>query len=128
MARVDPVAVDELLASAKPSRHPAKAGVVGLTKALAKEWGRYNVTGNAVAFGYIKTRLTDTDGNDHIDVAGNSIKVGMSKQLEAMTEQMIPLGRAGTPKDAAGAVYLMCLPESDYISAQVIICGGGFFI
>jgi 3-oxoacyl-[acyl-carrier protein] reductase len=106
----------------------AKAGIVGLTKTLAKEWGRYNVTVNAVAFGYIKTRLTDTDGADHIDIAGNSIKVGMSKELEAMTEQMIPLGRAGTPRDAAGAVYLMCLPESDYVSAQTIICGGGFFI
>jgi 3-oxoacyl-[acyl-carrier protein] reductase len=106
----------------------AKAGIVGLTKTLAKEWGRYNVTVNAVAFGYIKTRLTDTDGADHIDVAGNSIKVGMSKELQSMTEQMIPLGRAGTPNDAAGAVYLMCLPESDYISAQVVVCGGGFFI
>jgi 3-oxoacyl-[acyl-carrier protein] reductase len=106
----------------------AKAGIVGLTKTLAKEWGRYNVTVNAVAFGYIQTRLTATDGADRIDVAGNSIKVGMSEQLKAMTEQMIPLGRAGTPKDAAGAVYLMCLPESDYISAQVVICGGGFFI
>lgn len=106
----------------------AKAGITGLTKTLAKEWGRYNVTVNAVAFGYIKTRLTDTDGGDHIDVAGNSIKVGMSKELHAMTEQMIPLGRAGTPQDAAGAVYLMCLPESDYISAQTIVCGGGFFI
>jgi 3-oxoacyl-[acyl-carrier protein] reductase len=106
----------------------AKAGVVGLTKTLAKEWGRYNVTVNAVAFGYIKTRLTDTEGADHIEVAGNSIKVGMSKELHAMTEQMIPLGRAGTPQDAAGAVYLFCLPESDYISAQVVVCGGGFFI
>ena len=106
----------------------AKAGVTGLTKTLAKEWGRYNVTVNAVAFGYIKTRLTDTTGADHIDVAGNSIKVGMSEQLAAMTEQMIPLGRAGTPQDAAGAVYLLCLPESDYISAQTVVCGGGFFI
>ena len=106
----------------------AKAGVVGLTKTLAKEWGRYNVTVNAVAFGYIKTRLTDTEGADHIEVAGNSIKVGMSKELHAMTEQMIPLGRAGTPQDAAGAVYLFCLPESDYISAQVVVCGGGFFV
>jgi 3-oxoacyl-[acyl-carrier protein] reductase len=106
----------------------AKSGIVGLTKSLAKEWGRYNVTVNAVAFGYIKTRLTDTEGADHIEVAGNSIKVGMSRELHAMTEQMIPLGRAGTPKDAAGAVYLFCLPESDYISAQVVVCGGGFFI
>jgi len=105
----------------------AKAGITGLTKTLAKEWGRYNVTVNAVAFGYIKTRLTDTTGADHIDVAGNSIKVGMSAQLAAMTEQMIPLGRAGTPQDAAGAVYLLCLPESDYISAQTVVCGGGFF-
>ena len=106
----------------------AKAGIVGLTKTLAKEWGRYNVTVNAVAFGLIETRLTATDGADHIDVAGNSIKVGISDQLKTMTEQLIPLGRAGTPKDAAGAVYLLCLPESDYISAQVVECGGGFFI
>src|ERR1700712_4018764 len=106
----------------------AKAGITGLTKTLAKEWGRYNVTVNAVAFGFIKTRLTDTDGADTIDIAGQEIKVGMSKQLEAMTEQMIPLGRAGTPKDAAGAVYLLCLPESDYVSAQTLICGGGLFI
>jgi 3-oxoacyl-[acyl-carrier protein] reductase len=108
----------------------AKAGIVGLTKTLAKEWGRYNVTVNAVAFGFIKTRLTEvTAGNEaRIDIAGNSIKVGMSSQLVSMTEQMIPLGRAGTPQDAAGAVYLLCLPESDYISAQTVVCGGGFFI
>src|SRR6195952_3915380 len=106
----------------------AKAGITGLTKTLAKEWGRYNVTVNAVAFGFIKTRLTDTDGADTIDIAGQEIKVGMSKQLEGMTEHMLPLGRGGTPKDAAGAVYLLCLPESDYVSAQTLICGGGFFI
>jgi len=107
----------------------AKAGIVGLTKTMAKEWGRYNVTVNAVAFGFIKTRLTDTSPDkDHIEIAGNSIKVGMSESLVAMTEQMIPLGRAGTPTDAAGAVYLFCLPESDYISAQTVVCGGGFFI
>jgi 3-oxoacyl-[acyl-carrier protein] reductase len=108
----------------------AKAGIVGLTKTLAKEWGRYNVTVNAVAFGVITTRLTEVsaDSASRIDIAGNSIKVGMSQELLTRSEQMIPLGRAGTPKDAAGAVYLFCLPESDYISAQVVVCGGGFFI
>ena len=107
----------------------AKAGIIGMTKTLAKEWGRYNVTVNTVAFGFIKTRLTEAAaGSSTIDVAGNEIKVGMSKELVAITEQMIPLGRAGTPEDAAGAVYLLCLPESDYVSAQTLVCGGGLYL
>ena len=106
----------------------AKAGVTGLTKALAKEWGRYNVTVNTVAFGLIKTRLTETpaDGDGTIDVAGKEIKVGVNPSLLAAMEQMVPLGRGGTPAEAAGAVYLFCLPESDYVSAQTLVCGGGF--
>jgi len=106
----------------------AKAGVTGLTKALAKEWGRYNVTVNTVAFGLIKTRLTETpaDGDGTIDVAGNEIKVGVNPGLLAAMEHMVPLGRSGTPTEAAGAVYLLCLPESDYVSAQTLVCGGGF--
>ena len=106
----------------------AKAGVTGLTKALAKEWGRYNVTVNTVAFGLIKTRLTETPagGDGTIDVAGNEIKVGVNPSLLAAMEQMVPLGRGGTPTEAAGAVYLFCIPESDYVSAQTLICGGGF--
>lgn len=106
----------------------AKAGVTGLTKTLAKEWGRYNVTVNTVAFGLIKTRLTEAsaDAAGTIEVAGNQIKVGVNPDLLATMERMIPLGRSGTPADAAGAVYLFCVPESDYISAQTVICGGGF--
>ncbi|MGO9506398.1 MAG: SDR family NAD(P)-dependent oxidoreductase [Mycobacterium sp.] len=106
----------------------AKAGVTGLTKALAKEWGRYNVTVNTVAFGLIKTRLTETPagGDGTIAVAGKEIKVGVNPSLLAAMEQMVPLGRGGTPAEAAGAVYLFCLPESDYVSAQTLICGGGF--
>jgi len=108
----------------------AKAGVTGLTKALAKEWGRLNVTVNTVAFGLIKTRLTDApaDGGSTIDVAGREIQVGVNPQLLGAMEAMIPLGRAGTPREAAGAVYLLCLPESDYVSAQTLVCGGGFMI
>ena len=106
----------------------AKAGVTGLTKALAKEWGRYNVTVNTVAFGLIKTRLTETPagGDGTIDVAGREIKVGVNPNLLAAMEQMVPLGRGGTPAEAAGAVYLFCIPESDYVSAQTLVCGGGF--
>jgi 3-oxoacyl-[acyl-carrier protein] reductase len=108
----------------------AKAGVTGLTKTLAKEWGRYNVTVNTVAFGLISTRLTQApaDGDATIAVQGREIKVGVNPQLLATMEQMIPLGRAGTPAEAAGAVYLLCIPESDYVSAQTLICGGGFFV
>jgi 3-oxoacyl-[acyl-carrier protein] reductase len=107
----------------------AKAGITGLTKTLAKEWGRYNVTVNTVAFGMIKTRLTETaaSGENTIDVAGRAIKVGVNPDLLLALEQQIPLGRAGTPAEAAGAVYLLCTPESDYVSAQTLVCGGGFF-
>ncbi|MGK2240067.1 SDR family oxidoreductase (plasmid) [Rhodococcus qingshengii] len=106
----------------------AKAGITGLTKTLAKEWGRYNVTVNTVAFGFIKTRLTEAsaDGSATIDVQGREIKVGVNPNLMTAMEQMIPLGRAGTPSEAAGSVYMLCTPESDYVSAQTLVCGGGF--
>jgi 3-oxoacyl-[acyl-carrier protein] reductase len=108
----------------------AKAGVTGLTKTMAKEWGRYNVTVNTVAFGLVKTRLTEVpaDGQSTIDVEGREIKVGVNPQLLTAMETMIPLGRAGTPKEAAGAVYLFCIPESDYVSAQTLVCGGGLTV
>ncbi|CAM3726948.1 SDR family NAD(P)-dependent oxidoreductase [Smaragdicoccus niigatensis] len=106
----------------------AKAGITGLTKTLAKEWGRYNVTVNTVAFGLIKTRLTSTPagGDGTIDVEGKKLKVGVNPNLLAAMEQMIPLGRGGEPSEAAGAVYLFCIPESNYVSAQTLQCGGGF--
>ncbi len=108
----------------------AKAGVTGLTKTLAKEWGRYNVTVNSVAFGLIRTRLTEVPagGDATIDVAGNQIKVGVNPEVLSAMESGIPLGRAGTPQDAAGSVYLLCIPESDYVSGQTLVCGGGFMM
>ncbi len=104
----------------------AKAGIIGMTETLAKEWGRMGVAVNCVAYGLIKTRLTVTAGADstaHID--GRDIKIGVNPGLMAAMEQTIPLGRGGTPEEAAGAVYLLCIPESDYISGQTLICSGG---
>jgi 3-oxoacyl-[acyl-carrier protein] reductase len=108
----------------------AKAGITGLTKALAKEWGRYNVTVNTVAFGLIRTRLTEApaDSDAKISIAGRDIRVGVNPDLLGSMIQMIPLGRAGAPEDAAGAVYLFCIPESDYVSAQTLVCSGGLLI
>ena len=104
----------------------AKAGIVGMTQTLAKEWGRMNVTVNCVAYGFIKTRLTTSAAGEstaHID--GRDIKVGVNPDLMAMMERSIPLGRGGTPEEAAGAVYLLCIPESDYVSGQTLMCSGG---
>ncbi len=104
----------------------AKAGIVGMTQTLAKEWGRMNVTVNCVAYGFIKTRLTvsaDSDATENID--GREIKVGVNPDLMAAMERSIPLGRGGTPDEAAGAVYLLCIPESDYVSGQTLMCSGG---
>lgn len=105
----------------------AKAGVVGMTKTLCKEWGRYKVNVNTVAFGFIETRLTSAiSGDSTIEVEGREIKVGVSEQVLEMVDTLIPLGRSGTPKEAAGAVYLFCTPESNYISGQTVVVGGGF--
>ena len=108
----------------------AKAGIVGLTLAMAKEWGRYKVNVNCVAFGMIKTRLTEAPakGDAAIDIEGRKIKVGVNPDLLAMMERSIPLGRAGTPEEAAGSVYLLCTPESNYVSGQTLVCGGGITI
>jgi len=105
----------------------AKAGINGLTKAMAKEWGRYKVNVNSVAFGLIRTRLTEADAQAgaSIDIEGQKIRVGVNPQILKNAEAMIPLGRGGTPQEAAGAVYLFCIPESNYVSGQVLVCGGG---
>jgi len=104
----------------------AKAGIVGMTQTLAKEWGRMNVTVNCVAYGFIKTRLTvSAAGESTANIDGREIKVGVNPDLMAAMERSIPLGRGGTPEEAAGAVYLLCIPESDYVSGQTLMCSGG---
>ncbi|MBT4492051.1 MAG: SDR family oxidoreductase [Gammaproteobacteria bacterium] len=104
-----------------------KAGVLGLTKTLAKEWGRYNVTVNCVAFGHIDTRLTQAyaDAPPTIDVDGQALKVGLHENQIRAVRAAAPLGRTGRPEDAAGAIYLFCIPQSDYITGEVLTCSGG---
>ena len=108
----------------------AKASLVGLTRTMCKEWGRYKVNVNCIAFGLINTRLTQPIEAQQktIDVAGRDIKVGVQPQMLDAMSRMIPLGRGGTPEEAADAVYLFCSPESNYISGQVVVCGGGLLI
>jgi len=106
----------------------AKSALVGMTRTLAKEWGRYAVNVNCVAFGWIQTRLTQalTPGSPAtINVGGNEVAVGMQPRLQDAFATLIPLGRAGSVEEAAGAVSLFCLPESDYISGQVVVAAGG---
>lgn len=104
----------------------AKAGVIGMTQTLAKEWGRLAVTVNCVAYGLIKTRLTaSAAGESTANIEGRDIKLGLNPDLMAMMERTIPLGRGGTPEEAASAVYLFCAPESDYVSGQTLLCSGG---
>ena len=105
----------------------AKAGVIGLTKTMAKEWGRYKVNVNAVAYGFILTRMTEATAEDEafVEIEGRKIKVGVSPQIAAAVARTNPFGRPGTPAEAAGAVYLLCTPEADYISAQVVTVDGG---
>jgi 3-oxoacyl-[acyl-carrier protein] reductase len=105
----------------------AKASLIGATRTLAKEWGRFRVNVNCVAFGFIDTRLTQRlEGSPAtIDIKGAHYKVGLdSRMIDALTPT-IPLGRPGTAEEAAGSVYLFCIPESDYVSGQVLVCDGG---
>ncbi len=114
-------------AATQVSYSAAKSGVVGMTKTLAKEWGRYNVTVNAVAFGHIATRLTQPyeDAPEEITIGGRAHKVGLTKQQVTQIQEMTPLGRTGTPDDAAGAVVLFCYPESNFVSGQILVASGG---
>ena len=105
-----------------------KAALIGITKTLAKEWGRYRVNVNCVGFGLIETRLTEVwDGDAPKDIAieGQNYKVGFNQNMKESLERIIPMGRPGTAEEAAGALYLFCLPESDYITGEVITAGGG---
>lgn len=105
----------------------AKSAVVGMTKTLAKEWGRLKVCVNCVAFGFIETRLNLPSGHpDTIaDIEGKSLRFGVPDSFREAVISQIPFNRAGTAEEAAGAVYFFCAPESDYVSGQTLLAAGG---
>jgi 3-oxoacyl-[acyl-carrier protein] reductase len=103
-----------------------KAGIVGLTKTLAKEWGRYKVNCNAVAFGYIETRLTASkEPSNTMQIDGDTVQLGIPDHLRASAPMQIALGRRGLPSEAAGGVFFLCSPWSDYVHGQVLNITGG---
>lgn len=105
----------------------AKSAMVGMTKSMSKEWGRYKVCVNCVAFGVIDTRLTKAteDAESRITINGETVQAGIPAAARNMMAMMIPLGRSGTAEEAAGGIYLFCIPESNYVSGQVLLVGGG---
>ncbi len=107
----------------------AKAGVTGLTKTLAKEWGQFKVNVNAVAFGFIDTRLTAAKQEENtMEIGGEKVQLGIPEQMRQMASMLIPLGRPGTPEEAAGGVFFLCSPWSNYVHGQVLNVTGGQFV
>ena len=105
-----------------------KAGVVGLTRTLAKEWGQFKINVNAVAFGFVETRLTASkEEGAAIEKDGETIQLGIPEQMRQMASMLIPLGRPATPQEAAGGVFFLCSPWSNYVHGQVLNVTGGQF-
>src|ERR687898_743894 len=105
-----------------------KSAVVGLTKTLAKEWGQFKINVNAVAFGWIETRLTASKVEDNtMEIGGETVQLGIPDQMRGMAPMLIPLGRTGTPEEAAGGVFFLCSPWSNFVHGQVLNITGGQF-
>lgn len=105
----------------------AKAGLIGLTKTLAREWGGFKVNVNAVAFGFVETRMTaSSDGSNETFKKGDvEIPLGIPEKMRQMAPMLIPLGRPATPADAAGPIFFLCTPWSNFVHGQVITASGG---
>lgn len=106
-----------------------KAAVVGITKSLAKEWGPLRINVNAVAFGFIDTRLTGARGDDNvIETGGREVQLGIGDHVRDLVTMLTPLGRTGTPQEAAGGIFFLCSPWSNYVHGQVLNVTGGSFL
>ena len=105
-----------------------KAAVTGLTKTLAKEWGQFKINVNAVAFGYVLTRLTAPKVESNtMEIGGETIQLGIPEQMQGGAAMLVPLGRGATPAEAAGGVFFLCSPWSNYVHGQVLNITGGMF-
>jgi 3-oxoacyl-[acyl-carrier protein] reductase len=103
-----------------------KAAVVGLTRTVAKEWGQFKVNVNAVAFGWIETRLTATkDAGNVTEIDGQQVQLGIPDEMRELAPMLVPLGRPGTPEEAAGGIFYLCSPWSNYVHGQVLHVTGG---
>jgi 3-oxoacyl-[acyl-carrier protein] reductase len=100
----------------------AKMGVVGVTKTLAKEWGQFKINVNAVAFGFVETRLTAAK-----EAGEEMTELGIPEQMRAMASAIIPLGRPATPTEASGPVLFLASPLANYVHGQVLNVTGGMF-
>ncbi len=106
----------------------AKAGVTGLTKTIAKEWGQFKINVNAVAFGFVETRLTQAkEQAEAIERGGEKIELGIPEQQRAMASMIIPLGRPAQPSEAAGPVLFLASELANYVHGQVLNVTGGQF-
>jgi 3-oxoacyl-[acyl-carrier protein] reductase len=106
-----------------------KMGIVGVTKTMAKEWGRFNINVNAVAYGFIETRLTQAkEKQESIEREGKQVALGIPEAMRQMSAKFIPLGRGGTPEEAAGPVLFLASPLSDYVSGAVILVTGASYV
>jgi 3-oxoacyl-[acyl-carrier protein] reductase len=104
----------------------AKAGIIGLTRVLAREWGRYNVQVNAVCYGFIETRLTETKGRgEKIHRGTDEVALGLPQQVRQLAHLRIPLGRSGTTEEAAGPMLFLASPLSNFVSGIVLEVTGG---
>jgi 3-oxoacyl-[acyl-carrier protein] reductase len=104
----------------------AKAGVIGLTKTLAREWGPVNIQVNAAAFGLIDTRLTaPKEDGEKISLQQSEVILGIPARMREAAIHSIPMGRPGTPQEAAGVILFLASPLSNYVSGQVIEVTGG---
>jgi 3-oxoacyl-[acyl-carrier protein] reductase len=104
-----------------------KAGLVGITKTLAREWGPFRVNVNAVAFGFVETRLTASsdEGGESFTRGDVEIPLGIPGKNRERASLVIPLGRGARPEEAAGAIFFLCSPWSNFVNGQVLTVNGG---